>query len=140
MEENENIVTSLKIGLEVLRRDVEGINGSLRDIKDNLKSVSTIEMTVIELKHKTLSHETRISSLEHSHKELLNRIQKSKDDIITELSSIKKATREERKEEIETINKRLKVIEQWRIWILGAGAVIIWLLSKTPLSSILSIF
>lgn len=156
MAQDQNEMNSVKTDIALIKKDINQIEKVFKKVDGAIGQMSEILKTIAVQETRLESNEKRVSHVEQQILAHIENESKARRELEEDIMSIKDDAREDREkrhkelmkylndmntslnEKLETQDKRIRTLENWRWYIIGAAAVIIFILAKFP--SWLSIF
>jgi DNA repair ATPase RecN len=150
---NDNETNSIKTDIALIKKDVKQIERVFQKIDDAVMQMTNVIKNIAVQENILQNNEKRIASLEEKSMKNTQDELDFRKELNQKLEDMKNVSDHERdrrhKEVLDAINKsnqklsdkldhqdkRINSLENWRWYILGIGAVIIFILSKFPFSS-----
>jgi DNA repair ATPase RecN len=150
---NDNETNSIKTDIALIKKDVKQIERVFQKIDDAVMQMTNVIKNIAVQENILQNNEKRIASLEEKSMKNTQGELDFRKELNQKLEDMKNVSDHERdrrhKEVLDAINKsnqklsdkldhqdkRINSLENWRWYILGIGAVIIFILSKFPFSS-----
>jgi len=150
---NDNETNSIKTDIALIKKDVKQIERVFQKIDDAVIQMTNVIKNIAVQENILQNNEKRIASLEEKSMKNTQDELDFRKELNQKLEDMKNVSDHERdrrhKEVLDAINKsnqklsdkldhqdkRINSLENWRWYILGIGAVIIFILSKFPFSS-----
>jgi DNA repair ATPase RecN len=146
----ENEINSLKTDIALIQKDVKQIERVFTKVDNAVGQMSEILKTIAVQENILENNEKRVSMLEETIKKHAEDEEYFRKEFAKKFDDMKESSQKERErrhrellESIENLNKnmseklekqdaRIQALENWRWYILGIGAVLLFILNKIP--------
>ena len=146
----DNEINSLKTDIALIQKDVKQIETIFRKVDDAVCQMTEILKTIAVQENILENNEKRVTTLEESIKKHNDDEVQFRKELTTKFDDMKETSQKEREryhrelldsienmnknmsEKLETQDKRIQALENWRWYILGIGAVLLFLINKLP--------
>lgn len=148
-----NEISSLKTDIALIQKDVKQIERVFTKVDNAVEQMSEILKTIAVQENILENNEKRVTSLEVTIKRHNEEEEQFRKEFTRKLDDMKETSQKERErhhrellESIENLNKsvndkldnqdkRIQTLENWRWYILGIGAVLLFIINKLPWES-----
>ena len=148
-----NEISSLKTDIALIQKDVKQIERVFTKVDNAVEQMSEILKTIAVQENILENNEKRVTSLEETIKRHNEEEEQFRKEFTRKLDDMKETSQKERErhhrellDSIENLNKslndklsqqdkRIQSLENWRWYILGIGAVILFIINKLPWST-----
>jgi len=148
----DNEINNLKTDIALIQKDVKQIERVFKKVDDAVEHMSEIFKTMAVQEMVLENTEKRIYGVEETFKKHSQEVDSFRKEMIFKLEDIKDTAQKERQvrhmellASIENLNKnlsdkldkqdkRIQALENWRWYLLGIGAVFLFVLNKIPLA------
>jgi predicted RNase H-like nuclease (RuvC/YqgF family) len=146
----DNEINSLKTDIALIQKDVKQIEHVFKKVDNAVGQMSEILKTIAVQENILENNERRVLVLEETIKKHNDEEEKFRKEFTQKFEDMKETSQKERErrhrellESIENLNKnmseklekqdkRIQALENWRWYILGIGAVLLFILNKLP--------
>jgi predicted RNase H-like nuclease (RuvC/YqgF family) len=145
-----NEISSLKTDIALIQKDVKQIERVFTKVDNAVEQMSEILKTIAVQENILENNEKRVTSLEETIKKRNDEEEQFRKEFARKLDDMKETSQKERErhhrellESIENLNKsvndkldnqdkRIRSLENWRWYLLGIGAVLLFIVNKLP--------
>jgi DNA repair exonuclease SbcCD ATPase subunit len=145
-----NEISSLKTDIALIQKDVKQIERVFTKVDNAVEQMSEILKTIAVQENILENNEKRVTSLEETIKKRNDEEEQFRKEFARKLDDMKETSQKERErhhrellESIENLNKsvndkldnqdkRIRSLENWRWYLLGIGAVLLFIFNKLP--------
>jgi DNA repair ATPase RecN len=145
-----NEISSLKTDIALIQKDVKQIERVFTKVDNAVEQMSEILKTIAVQENILENNEKRVTSLEETIKRHNEEEEQFRKEFARKLDDMKETSQKERErhhrellESIENLNKsvndklddqdkRIQSLENWRWYLLGIGAVLLFIVNKLP--------
>jgi predicted RNase H-like nuclease (RuvC/YqgF family) len=145
-----NEISSLKTDIALIQKDVKQIERVFTKVDNAVEQMSEILKTIAVQENILENNEKRVTSLEETIKRHNEEEEQFRKEFARKLDDMKETSQKERErhhrellESIENLNKsvndkldnqdkRIRSLENWRWYLLGIGAVLLFIVNKLP--------
>jgi murein L,D-transpeptidase YafK len=149
----DNEISSLKTDIALIQKDVKQIERVFTKVDNAVEQMSEILKTIAVQENILENNEKRVTSLEETIKKRNDEEEQFRKEFTRKLDDMKETSQKERErhhrellDSIENLNKsvndkldnqdkRIQSLENWRWYILGIGAVLLFIINKLPWES-----
>jgi DNA repair ATPase RecN len=149
----DNEISSLKTDIALIQKDVKQIERVFTKVDNAVEQMSEILKTIAVQENILENNEKRVTSLEETIKKHNDEEEQFRKEFARKLDDMKETSQKERErhhrellDSIENLNKsvndkldhqdkRIQALENWRWYILGIGAVLLFIVNKLPWES-----
>jgi len=146
----DNEISSLKTDIALIQKDVKQIERVFIKVDNAVEQMSEILKTIAVQENILENNEKRVTSLEETIKKHNEEEEQFRKEFARKLDDMKETSQKERErhhrellDSIENLNKsvndkldhqdkRIQALENWRWYILGIGAVLLFIVNKLP--------
>jgi len=146
----DNEISSLKTDIALIQKDVKQIERVFTKVDNAVEQMSEILKTIAVQENILENNEKRVTSLEETIKKHNEEEEQFRKEFARKLDDMKETSQKERErhhrellDSIENLNKsvndkldhqdkRIQALENWRWYILGIGAVLLFIVNKLP--------
>jgi DNA repair ATPase RecN len=146
----DNEINSLKTDIALIQKDVKQIETVFRKVDNAVCQMTEILKTIAVQENILENNEKRVTTLEETIKKHNDEEVQFRKELTTKFDDMKETSQKERErhhrelldsienmnknmsEKLETQDKRIQALENWRWYILGIGAVLLFLVNKLP--------
>jgi len=146
----DNEISSLKTDIALIQKDVKQIERVFTKVDNAVEQMSEILKTIAVQENILENNEKRVTSLEETIKKRNDEEEQFRKEFARKLDDMKETSQKERErhhrellESIENLNKsvndkldnqdkRIRSLENWRWYLLGIGAVLLFIVNKLP--------
>lgn len=143
-------INGLKTDIALIQKDVKQIERVFKKVDDAVGQMSEILKTIAVQENILENNEKRITSLENAIVKNSEEEEKFRKEFTQKFEDMKETSQKERErrhrelldsienlnksmsEKLEKQDKRIQTLENWRWYILGIGAVLLFILNKLP--------
>jgi predicted RNase H-like nuclease (RuvC/YqgF family) len=148
-----NEISSLKTDIALIQKDVKQIERVFTKVDNAVEQMSEILKTIAVQENILENNEKRVTSLEETIKKRNDEEEQFRKEFARKLDDMKETSQKERErhhrellDSIENLNKsvndkldnqdkRIQSLENWRWYLLGIGAVLLFIVNKLPWES-----
>lgn len=149
-QQQQNEMNSVKTDIALIKKDINQIEKVFKKVDGAINQMSDILKAIAVQETRLESNEKRVSRVEQQILAHIENESKARKELEEDIMSIKEDAREDREkrhkelmeylndmnsslnEKLDSQDKRIKTLENWRWYIIGAAAVIIFIISKFP--------
>jgi hypothetical protein len=146
----DNEINSLKTDIALIQKDVKQIETVFRKVDNAVCQMTEILKTIAVQENILENNEKRVTTLEETIKKHNDEEVQFRKELTTKFDDMKETSQKERErhhrelldsienmnrnmsEKLETQDKRIQALENWRWYILGIGAVLLFIINKLP--------
>jgi predicted RNase H-like nuclease (RuvC/YqgF family) len=146
----DNEINSLKTDIALIQKDVKQIENVFRKVDNAVGQMSEILKTIAVQENILENNEKRVSSLEETIKKRNDEEEQFRKELTQKFDDMKETFQKERErrhrevldsienlnknmtEKLENQDKRIQALENWRWYLLGIGAVLLFIANKIP--------
>jgi hypothetical protein len=146
----DNEINSLKTDIALIQKDIKQIEYVFTKIDSAVGQMSEILKTIAVQENILENNEKRVTTLEETIKKHNDEEVQFRKELTTKFDDMKETSQKERErhhrelldsienmnrnmsEKLETQDKRIQALENWRWYILGIGAVLLFIINKLP--------
>lgn len=146
----DNEINSLKTDIALIQKDIGQIERVFNKVDNAVEQMSEILKTIAVQENILENNEKRVSELEITLKKYAADEEHFRKELTQKFDDMKETSQKERErrhrellesienlnksmnEKLDMQNKRIQVLENWRWYILGVGAVLLFILNKIP--------
>jgi DNA repair ATPase RecN len=146
----DNEINSLKTDIALIQKDVKQIETVFRKVDNAVCQMTEILKTIAVQENILENNEKRVSTLEETIKKHNEEEVQFRKEFTIKFDDMKETSQKERErhhrellesienlnknmsEKLETQDKRIQALENWRWYILGIGAVLLFIINKLP--------
>lgn len=146
----DNEINSLKTDIALIQKDVKQIENIFKKVDNAVGQMSEILKTIAVQENILENNERRVSTLEETIKKHNEEEEQFRKELTQKFDDMKETSQKERErrhrevldsienlnksmtEKLENQDKRIQVLENWRWYLLGIGAVLLFIVNKIP--------
>lgn len=146
----DNEINSLKTDIALIQKDVKQIENIFKKVDNAVGQMSEILKTIAVQENILENNERRVSTLEETIKKHNEEEEQFRKELTQKFDDMKETSQKERErrhrevldsienlnksmtEKLENQDKRIQALENWRWYLLGIGAVLLFIVNKIP--------